>query len=100
VIGQAIASPPGGGRLQRFFGVSRLKFDPELAGPEGNLGARVTLEQQVGRDITFTYVYNLASAQEQIVRVQWALSRQFSIIAVRDQNGVFGVDFLYRRRYR
>ncbi|HYM09569.1 MAG TPA: translocation/assembly module TamB domain-containing protein, partial [Bryobacterales bacterium] len=100
VIGQAIASPPGGSRLQRFFGVSRLKFDPELAGPEGNLGARVTLEQQVGRDITFTYVYNLASAQEQIVRVQWSLSRQFSVIAVRDQNGVFGVDFLYRRRYR
>jgi translocation and assembly module TamB len=99
VIGQAIEKPVTGG-LQRFFGVSRLKVDPELLGPEGNPNARVTLEQQVSRDVTFTYIYNLASAQEQIVRIQWALSSQLSVIAVRDQNGVFGVDFLYRRRYR
>jgi translocation and assembly module TamB len=98
VVGQAISRPSG--RLQRFFGVSRLKVDPELAGPEKNLNARVTLEQQVGRDVTFTYTYNLASAQEQIVRLQWSLSKQFSLIAVRDENGVFGVDFLYKKRYR
>lgn len=99
LVGQAI-SKPASSRLQRFFGVSRLKLDPELTGPEGNPNARVTLEQQVGRDITFTYVYNLASAQQQIVRVQWAISKQLSLIAVRDQNGVFGVDFLYKKRYR
>ena len=98
VVGQVLAKPSG--RLQRFFGVSRLKVDPELSGPEGNPNARVTLEQQVGKDITFTYVYNLASAQEQIIRVQWAISKQLSLIAVRDQNGVFGVDFLYKKRYR
>jgi translocation and assembly module TamB len=99
VIGQAISQPVSG-RLQRFFGVSRLKLDPELVGPEGNPNARVTLEQQVSKDVTFTYIYNLASVQEQIVRVQWSLSSQLSVVAVRDQNGVFGIDFLYRRRYR
>ncbi len=101
VISQAMAKPAAGGRLQRFFGASHLKLDPEMTGAEsGNLGARVTLEQQVGKDITFTYTYNLASAQEQIVRVRWALSPQFSVIAVRDENGVFGLDFLYKKRYR
>jgi len=99
VVGQVITKPATG-RLQRFFGVSRLKLDPELSGPEGNPNARVTLEQQVGKDITFTYIYNLASSQEQVIRVQWAISKQLSLIAVRDQNGVFGVDFLYRKRYR
>jgi translocation and assembly module TamB len=88
------------GRLERFFGVSRLKVDPELAGPEGSPNARLTIDQQVGRDITFTYVYSLASAQEQIVRVEWAIDRQWSLIAVRDENGAFGVDVLFRKRYR
>lgn len=99
VVGQALARPLTG-RLQRFFGVSRLKLDPEIGGPEGNPNARVTVEQQVGKDITFTYIYSLASAQQQIVRVEWAVSRQFSFIAVRDENGAFGVDFLYKKRYR
>jgi translocation and assembly module TamB len=99
IVGEAISQPVSG-RLQRLFGVSRLKLDPELVGPEGNPNARVTLEQQMSKDVTFTYIYNLASVQEQIVRVQWALSPQLSVIAVRDQNGVFGVDFLYRKRFR
>jgi len=99
VVGQAISRPVTG-RLERFFGVSRLKVDPEVVGPEGSPNARLTLEQRVGNDITFTYTYNLASAQEQIIRVQWAINRQWSLVAVRDQNGLFGVDFLYRKRYR
>jgi translocation and assembly module TamB len=99
VIGQALTRPATG-RLERFFGVSRLKVDPEFGGPTGTANARLTIEQQVGRDVTFTYTYSLASAQEQIIRIEWAINRQWSAVAIRDQNGLFGVDFLYRRRYR
>ncbi len=99
IVGQAISRPVAG-RLQRFFGVSRLKVDPELVGPEGTATARITLEQQVGRDVTFTYTYNLASAQEQIIRVRWAINRQWSLEAVRDQNGLVGLDVLYKKRFR
>ena len=35
LLGQAIASPVTG-RLQRFFGVSRLRIDPTLPGVENN----------------------------------------------------------------
>jgi len=99
VIGQAISRPLTG-RLQRFFGVSRIKVDPENFGSEGSPNARITLEQHVGNDITFTYTYNVASAQEQIIRIRWAVNREWSIEAVRDQNGLFGIDVLYRRRFR
>ncbi len=99
IIGEAIARPVTG-RLQRFFGVSRLKLDPELIGPENTTTARITIEQQVGRDVTFTYTYNLASAQEQIIRVRWSLNRQWSLEAIRDQNGLVAIDFLYKKRVR
>ncbi len=99
IIGEAIAKPVTG-RLQRFFGVSRLKLDPELIGPENTTTARITIEQQVGRDVTFTYTYNLASAQEQIIRVRWSINRQWSLEAIRDQNGLVAIDFLYKKRVR
>ena len=99
VIGQALSSPVTS-RLQRFFGVSRLKIDPQLTGVENIPQARLTLEQQVSRDITLTYITNLTHTQEQIVRVQWDLSKEWSAIAVRDESGLFGVDFQYRKRFK
>ncbi len=98
-LGQAVAAPVSS-RLQRFFGVSRLKIDPQLTGVENIPQARLTLEQQVSRDITLTYITNLTRTQEQIVRIQWDINRQWSAIAVREENGVFGIDFQYRKRFR
>ncbi len=99
LIGAAIATPISN-RLQRFFGVSRLKIDPHLTGTEITAQARLTVEQQISRDITLTYVTNLSETKEQMVRVDWDLSRQWSVVAVRDENGVFGIDFLYKKRLR
>ena len=98
LLGQAIASPVTG-RLQRFFGVSKLRIDPTLPGVENNPQARLTLEQQVTPDITFTYITNLTSSNQQVIRVEWALSKQWSVVALREENGVFGLDFFYRKQF-
>jgi translocation and assembly module TamB len=98
LLGQAVTAPLTG-RLQRLFGVSRLKIDPELTGITNTPQARLTVEQQLSRELTVTYITNLNRTQQQIVRVQWDFSRDFSLLAVRDENGIFGVDFLYRRRW-
>jgi translocation and assembly module TamB len=95
LVGQAIANPVAG-RLQRFFGVSRIKIDPQLTGIE-NPQARLTLEQQVTPDITFTYITNVTRSNPQVVRIEWALNRIWSVVAVRDESGIFGVDFYYKK---
>ena len=100
LIGSALAAPVSN-RLQRFFGVSRLKLDPSLTGIQTNparLG--LTIEQQVSRDITVTYVANLTDANQQIIRVQWDLSRTWSVVALREENGLFGVNFQFRKRFK
>jgi translocation and assembly module TamB len=99
LLGQAVAAPLSG-RLQRLLGVSRLKIDPELTGVTNTPQARVTFEQQLSREVTLTYTTNLNRTQQQIVRLQWDFSKDFSLLAVRDENGIFGVDFLYRRRFK
>ena len=99
LLGQAIAAPISG-RLQRFFGVSRLKIDPLLTGVNAVPQARLTLEQQISKDITLTYVTNLAQANQQLVKVEWDINRNWSAVAIREENGVFGIDFLYKKRLK
>ena len=99
LLGQAIASPVAG-RLQRFFGVSRLRIDPTQPGIETmNPQARVTLEQQITPEITFTYVTVVTSSNPQVVRMEWAFARQWSAVLLREETGVFGLDFFYKRRF-
>jgi len=99
LLGEAVSQQLSN-RLQRFFGASRVKIDPTLTGVENLPSARLTIEQQVSRDITLTYITNLNRTQEQIVRLEWDLSRQWSAVAVRNSNGLFGIDFQYRKRFK
>jgi len=99
LLGQALSAGVGG-RLQRFFGVSRVKIDPQLLGLDTTPQARLTIEQQISRAITLTYVTNLTGTLQQLVRLQWDLKRNWSVIGVRDENGVIGADVLYRKRFK
>jgi translocation and assembly module TamB len=99
LLGSAIASPVAG-RLQRFFGVSQLRIDPTLPGVESNNPqARITIEKQVNPAVTLTYITNVTTTNPQIVRVEWSVSKQWSVVLLRDENGTGSVDFFFKRRF-
>src|SRR6185437_8032595 len=76
-------------RLEKIFGVSRVKIDPEAGGAENNPSwTRVTIEQQISNTLTLTYITNVSQAQQQIIQAEYYLTRNISLIALRDQNGV------------
>jgi translocation and assembly module TamB len=87
-------------RTERFFGASRLRIDPSNVGVDALPQARLSIEQSISRDVTITFITNLNRSQQQVVRLEWDLSRQWSVIAIKDENGSFAVDFLYRKRFR
>jgi translocation and assembly module TamB len=100
ILSQALANPLAG-RLQRFFGVSRLKIDPSISGiTTNNAAARVTLEQQITRSITLTYITDLSRPQSQSIRVEWDFTKSWSGVAQREENGLFGIDFLYKKQFK
>jgi translocation and assembly module TamB len=99
LLSQALSSQVAG-RIQRLFGVSRIKIDPNVGLPGFSTGARVTVEQQVTRDFTLTYITNTASSQYQIIQFEWAVGENVSLIGVRDPNGIFGVELKFRRRFK
>ncbi len=87
-------------RIQHLFGVSRIKIDPNVAVPGYGSGARVTVEQQVSHDLTLTYVTDTSYSQYRIIQFEWNINDNVSVLGVRDQNGVFGIEFRFRRRFK
>lgn len=98
VLGQAIS--PVSNRLSKLFGVANIRIDPYVQSITNTPQARLSVEQQISRNVTVTYVTNLSQTSEQIFRFEWALNRQFSILALRDDNGEFGIDFQYKKRFK
>ncbi|HWX56866.1 MAG TPA: translocation/assembly module TamB domain-containing protein [Verrucomicrobiae bacterium] len=98
VLDQALNSASNS-RLQKVFGVGRIKIDPQAGGPENNPSTRVTIEQQFSNNITLTYLTNVAQSQsQQVIQMEYNINRNLSIVAVRDQNGILGFDVHFRQR--
>jgi translocation and assembly module TamB len=100
LLSEALSSQVSG-RIQQLFGVSRIKIDPNVGGLGASTGgARVTVEQQVTRDLTLTYVTTTDSSQRRIIQAEWILSDRISLIGVRDQNGIIGGELRFRQRFK
>jgi translocation and assembly module TamB len=85
-----------------LFGVSRIKIDPQGLTSETNVvrGPQVTIEQQVASNLTITYSTNVSVATQQIIQLEYNVTRNISIVALRDQNGVVSFDVKIRQRKR
>lgn len=87
-------------RVQRLFGGSRIKIDPQGLSTETSLarGPALTIEQQVAGNLTLTYTTNISQTSQQIIQAQYNISKTVSIVGIRDQNGVVSFDVKIRQR--
>jgi len=104
ILSEAISSQLGG-RLERLFGITRFRVDPGLAGvgstgSQQSAASRITVEQQITRNLTITYVSNVSSTQQQVIQVEYNVDRNVSIVGLRDQNGTFGIDIKIKKRFQ
>jgi translocation and assembly module TamB len=87
-------------RIQKLFGGGSVKIDPTYVSSVGNSSARITVEEQVSKNATLTYATNVNSTAQQLIQAQWNVTQNLSVVAVRDESGVFSLIFKIRRRYR
>ena len=99
ILGEALNSAVNS-RLQKLFGVSRIKIDPNVAGQQNGANARLTIEQTVSDRVTLTYITNLAQSAQQILQFEYYITPRISLVGVRDQNGVVSFNVFVRRRKR
>ena len=102
LLSEAISSQLGG-RVQRLFGISHFSVDPAMSNT-ATTGSenmpRVTVSQQVSQNLIVTYVTNVTSTQQQIIQIEYAVRKDLSIVALRDENGTFGIDVVRTARFK
>jgi translocation and assembly module TamB len=99
LLSQVVASPITD-RLSRVFGITELKIAPAFVTGSVLPQARVTLSQQVARNVNFTYITDVSHSDVQIFQVEWSISDKWSAVATRDESGLFGIDFYYKRKFK
>jgi translocation and assembly module TamB len=87
-------------RVQKLFGVGSVKIDPAFVGTLGNSSARITVQQQLSQQVTLTFATNINQTAQQLIQVQYQLTHNVSIVATRDESGVFSLVYKIRRQYR
>jgi translocation and assembly module TamB len=87
-------------RVEKLFGVGSVKIDPAFVGTLGNSSARITVQQQISRQVTATFATNVNASAQQLIQVQYDLNHDNSIVVTRDESGVFSIVYKLRKRYR
>jgi translocation and assembly module TamB len=99
LLTQALRSQIGS-RLDRLFGPGRFRVDPQISGLGRSTNASVALEQQLSDNLSVLYVTDVTSAQQQLIQAEWAISPKLSVVGIRDENGLIGVNFQITLRFR
>jgi translocation and assembly module TamB len=87
-------------RVQKLFGASSVKVDPNYLGALGNSTSRIIVEEQLGRNLTLTYATNVNTTGQQLIQAEVAINRHVSLLVARDESGVFSMVIKATRRYR
>ena len=88
-------------RVSKLFGgAGTVKIDPSYVGTLGNSSARITVQQQLSRQLSVTYATNVNSSAQQLIQLQYDLTPTMSIVAARDESGVFSLVYKIRHAYR
>ena len=87
-------------RVQKLFGAGSVKVDPNYLGVLGNSTTRITVEEQLGRNLTLTYATDVDTTAQQLLQAEIAINRHVSLLVARDESGVFSMVLKATRRFR
>ena len=87
-------------RVQKLFGGGSVKIDSTYVGTLGSSSARITVQQNLTRNVQVTYATDVNATAQQLIQAQGDITRAFSILAVCDEAGVFSMVLRIRKRYR
>lgn len=99
VLGGALNSTVSS-RVNKLFGGGSVKIDPAFVGTLGNSSARITVEEPLSKQLTLVFATNINQSAQQLIQVQYQLTDNVSVVATRDESGVFSIVYKLRKRYK
>ncbi len=88
-------------RLKTITGLDRFQIDPYVSRTTGTIEPRVTVSKRlIGDKMYVTYATAVGSKEEQIVKLEYLLTKHMSLVGVRDERGIVGGDVTFRFRFK
>jgi translocation and assembly module TamB len=86
-------------RAEGLFSLARFRIDPFVLGSSAEMTARLTVGRQISRNLSILYSTNLTTQRGEIVRMEWDLGRDFSLVGMRNELGRISFDVKIRKRF-
>ncbi len=86
-------------RAQGLFTLDRFRIDPFVYGTSAEMTARLTVGKKLSRNLLVVYSTNLGTQREEIFRLEWDVSSDFTLIGLRNDLGKISFDLRYRTRF-
>lgn len=80
-------------------GLSRVRIEPNLIAAETDPSARLTVGQDITRNLELIYSMDLINSSDQIYVAEYDISRRFTTRGVRQADGSFRMDFRHDVRF-
>jgi hypothetical protein len=88
-------------RVKTITGLDRFQIDPYVSKSTGAIEPRVTVSKRLlGEKLYVTYATAMGTEEEQIVKMEYFLTRHMSLVGIRDERGIIGADVMFRFRFK
>ncbi len=86
-------------RADGLFTLDRFRIDPFLMESSTEMAARLTVGKKVSKNFFILYSTNLTTQREEIIKMEWELTDDISLIGTRDEEGRISFDVKIRKRF-
>lgn len=88
-------------RFRTLTGLDRLEVDPYVSKTTGTISPRITVSKRLLGDRLFvTFSSAVGTAESNVLKLEYLLNRNISLIGIRDEKGGIGGDIKFRFEFR
>jgi hypothetical protein len=88
-------------RFRTITGVDRFQIDPYVSRTTGTVMPRVTVSKRLlGDKVFITYATPVGSVDEQLIKLEYFIARNVSLVGVRDERSIIGGDIHFRFEFK
>ncbi|MGB2843935.1 MAG: translocation/assembly module TamB domain-containing protein, partial [Candidatus Aminicenantaceae bacterium] len=84
---------------EKLFSIDRFRIDPFVLESSAEMAARLTVGKKLSKNLFILYSTNLTSQRDEIARLEWELTSDFSIVGTRDEKGRISFDVKIHKRF-
>lgn len=88
-------------RLKTITGFDRVQIDPYISKSTGTVTPRVTIAKRLlGDKLYVTYSTAVSTGEEQVLKLEYILGKNTSLVGLRDERGGIGGDIKFRFEFK